>query len=302
MDKNAETLQKKLEELEAGKPILDSLDGLDETEAELLQLASDLREFKPPARDPSIMAKHLAKMKQRLGNETSQNMISKIASFFQGNAWLKPATAFSVLILFGCLTLSGLGVGGFAIFRLDRLDNDPAQVQEIQGIFEYQAKDGSWQVVKDNDHLSPGTRVRTGELSSALLELQDGSTVRLGPSTEVTLDQMDRFLFGTRIVRITQWGGETSHAVKPNRKAGSLYEVRTPASTVTAKGTAFTVQVQTDLLTQVDVTEGAVDVTGAQSTVSLETGQATSIAVDGQPEEPAFLVSGEGILTISGNR
>jgi hypothetical protein len=78
--------------------------------------------------------------------------------------------------------------------------------------------------------------------------------------------------------------------------------VRTPASTVTAKGTVFTVQVEADLLTRVDVTEGTVDVTGGQATVSLETGQTTSVAVDQVPEEPAFLVSGEGILTISGNR
>jgi hypothetical protein len=302
MDKNAETLQKKMEDLEAGKPILESLDGLDETEAELLQLASDLRDFKPPPRNPAMVAKQLAKMKQMAGKETSQNLVTKMASFFQGKAWLKPAMAITMLVLFGCLILSGLGIGGLTIFRLDRLDNDPARVQEIQGIFEYQAEDGSWQIVKDNARLSPGTRVRTGELSSALLELQDGSTVRLGPATEVTLDQMDRFLFGTRIVRITQWGGETSHEVEPNRKDSSLYEVRTPASIVAAEGTAFTVQVQADLLTRVNVTEGVVDVTGGETTVPLETGQTSSVAVDQQPEEPVFLVNGEGILTISGNR
>lgn len=302
MNRNAETLQKKLEELETGQPIVASLDGLGDADAALLQLASDLREFEPPARNSSIVAKQMAKMKQMAGKETGQNLAANMASFFQGSAWLKPAMALTLLAVFGCFVIAALGLGGWTIFRLDRLDNDPARVQEIQGIFEYQAKDGSWQVVKDNDRLSPGTRVRTGELSRALLRLQDGSTVRLGPSTEVTLDQMDRFLFGTRIVRITQWGGETSHKVEPNRKASSLYEVRTPASTVTARGTAFTVQVQADLLTWVDVTEGAVDVTGAQEIVSLETGQTTSVAVDQVPEEPAFLLSGEGILTISGER
>jgi hypothetical protein len=302
MSKNAEALQKKLEELEAGKRTLENIEGLDRTEAELLQLASDLREFKPPARDPSVVANQLAKMKQVAGNNTSQTLATRLTALFQHNAWLKPAVAVTVLALFGCFVFSALGFGGFTIFRLDRLDNDPAQVQEIQGIFEYQAKDGLWQIVNDNDRLAPGTRVRTGELSSALLELQDGSTVRLGPSTEVTLDQMDRFLFGARIVRITQWSGKTSHEVESNRKTRSLYEARTPASTVIAKGTAFTVQVQADLSTRVDVTEGVVDVTGAHATTSLETGQTTSVAVDQQPEEPAFLVSGEGILTISGNR
>jgi hypothetical protein len=180
MNRNAETLQKKLEELEAGQPIVASLDGLGDAEAALLQLASDLREFEPPARNPSTVAKQLAKMKQMAGNETGQNLAAKMASFFQGSAWLKPAMALTLLAVFGCFVIAGLGLGGWTIFRLDRLDNDPARVQEIQGIFEYQAKDGSWQVVKENTRLSPGTRVRTGKLSSALLRLQDGSTVQLG--------------------------------------------------------------------------------------------------------------------------
>src|SRR5215211_3868715 len=155
MDKNAETLQKKLEELEAGKPIIRSMEGLDETESELLQLASDLRDFKPPARNPSIVAKQLAKVKQMAGKETGQNIAAKLESIFHGNAWLKPAMAVTMVVLFGCFAFAGLGLGGYTIFRLDRLDNDPARVQEIQGIFEYQAKDGSWEAVKDNARLSP---------------------------------------------------------------------------------------------------------------------------------------------------
>jgi hypothetical protein len=49
------------------------------------------------------------------------------------------------------------------------------------------------------------------------------------------------------------------------------------------------------------VTEGVVDVTGAQESVSLEAGQSSSVAVDQPPTEPALLVSGEGILTVSEN-
>jgi hypothetical protein len=90
----------------------------------------------------------MAKLKQMTGKETSQNLATKLASLFQNNAWLKPAMAVTVLVLFGCFLFAGLGLGGFTIFRLDRLDNDPARVQEIQGIFEYQAKDGAWQVVR----------------------------------------------------------------------------------------------------------------------------------------------------------
>jgi hypothetical protein len=300
MDKNAEMLQMRLEDLEAGKPLEACLDGLSKEEAELLRLASAMREFEPPARNPSIVAEQLTNLKQLAGKDKGHDTVKTKVSFLQRNAWFVPGLAATMLVLFGFLTLLGLGFGGWAVVRLDRLDNDPARVQLVRGIFEFQARDGSWQPVGEKARLSPGTRVRTRELSSALLVLQDGSALRLGPSTEITLDQMDRFLLGVRIVRITQWRGETSHEVQLNEKVRSLYEVRTPSAAVIAKGTAFSVRVRADLLTRVYVNEGTVDVTGTQATIALEPGQISSVAVERPPEEPALLVSGEGIVTVLG--
>jgi hypothetical protein len=297
MNENTDLLQKRLEELEAGKPLEECLEGLDETEVELLQLAAQMREFEPPARNPSIVEEQLTKLKQGVVSDRIQSIGQALNSFFQRKSWFTPAIATAALVLFGCLAISAFG--GWTIFRLDQRDTDPARVQETQGIFEVQEKDGSWQVVREKARLVPGSRVRTGMLSSALLKLQDGSLVWLGPSTEVTLDQMDRFLLGVRVVRITQWYGETNHQVRSNTKTSSLYEVRSPTATITAKGTAFSVETQANLMTQVSVAEGVVDVTGAQEVVALEAGQTSSVAVDQPPTQPAMLVSGDGILTIS---
>jgi hypothetical protein len=297
MNENMDLLQKRLEELEAGKPLEDCLEGLDETEVELLQLAAQMRKFEAPARNPSIVEEQLTKIKQGTARGRFQTIGQALNSIFKRKAWFTPAIATVVLVVFGCLAVSAFG--GWTIFRLDQRDTDPARVQETQGIFEVQTKDGSWQSVREKARLAPGSRVRTGMLSSALLKLQDGSLIQLGPSTEITLDQMDRFLLGVRIVRITQWFGETNHEVRSNTKTGSLYEVRSPTSSITAKGTAFNVETQSNLLTQVSVTEGRVDVTGAQEMVSLAAGQTSSIAADQPPSEPALLVSGEGILTIA---
>jgi hypothetical protein len=301
MNENAEKLQKKLEDLEAGKPLEEALDGLDENEVELLELASTLREFEAPARNLAIVEEQIRKIKQTAVKDNSQDKGTAMKSIFQRTTWFTPAMATAMLVLFGCLVVAGLGLGGLTLVRLSQGGNDPARVQEIQGILEFQAKDGSWQVVKDNARLAPGTRVRTGELSSAQLSLQDGSLLHLGASTEITLDQMDRFLLGKRIVRLTQWYGETSHDVQSNNRTGSLYEVRTPTATIAAKGTAFDVDVLANLLTRVSVNEGIVDLTGAEDTISLEPGQTSAVAVDQSPVEPTSFVSGEGIVTISEN-
>jgi hypothetical protein len=293
MNDNADELQKKLEELEAGKFLNDCLDGLETSDAELLQLASTLREFEPPSRDPSIVQAQQRQIKQQ--DRANKTMTGN--SIFQRKVWSTPAFALVALVLFGCFVASAIGIGGLTIFRLDQRGNDSARVQALQGVLEVQSKDSTWQTVSDNDQLAPGSRVRTGELSSAELRLDDGSVLRLGSSTEVTLDQMDRFLFGKRIVRITQWYGTTTSDVQPNTRNGSLYEVRTASATITAKGTAFTVWVGTDLFTRVSVTEGNVDLTSAQQTVSLAPGQTSSVAVNEPPTQPTLMIRGEGVLT-----
>src|SRR5688500_18963478 len=231
MNDNEEKLQRKLEDLEAGKPLDEALEGLDENEVELLKLASTLREFDAPTRNPAIVEEQLREIKQATIKDSSQDKGFTMKSIFQRTTWFTPAMATAMLVLFGCLVVAGSGLGGLTLVRLGQSGNDPARVQEIQGILEVQAQNGSWQLVKDNARVAPGTRVRTGELSSEQVSLQDGSVLHLGASTEITLDQMDRFVLGKRIVRITQWHGETSHAVESNSRAGSLYEVRTSTAT-----------------------------------------------------------------------
>ena len=301
MNDQADKLQKKLEDLEEGKPLEEAMEGLDENEAELLKLALTLREFKTPARNPAILEDQLRKIKQTAVKDSSQDKGITMKSIFQRSTWFTPAMATAMLVLFGCLLVAGLGFGGLALVRFGQRGSDSARVQEIQGILEYQAKDGSWQLVKDNARLDPGTQLRTRQLSSAQISLQDGSGLHLGASTEITLDQMDRFFLGKRIVRITQWDGETSHDVQSNNRNGSLYEVRTPTATITAKGTNFDVNVSADLVTRVSVDEGIVDLTGAVDTVSLEPGQTSAVTVDQAPTDPTAFMRGEGILNVSEN-
>src|SRR5215207_4042806 len=139
MNENEEKLQKRLEGLEAGETLEESIEGLDGNDVELLELASRLREFKAPARNPAIVEEQLRKIKQPAVKDRTQDKGTAMKSIFQRTTWFTPAMATAMLVLFGCLVVAGLGFGGLTLLRLGQSGNDPARVQEIRGILEYQA-------------------------------------------------------------------------------------------------------------------------------------------------------------------
>jgi hypothetical protein len=75
---------------------------------------------------------------------------------------------------------------------------------------------------------------------------------------------------------------------------GSRYEVNTPAGSGIARGTQFSVSVTPELLAEFAVSEGRVDVTGLNQTVSVVAGQATAVLAGSPPQPPAFRIYGEG--------
>ncbi|MFZ6028719.1 MAG: DUF5666 domain-containing protein [Chloroflexota bacterium] len=226
-------------------------------------------------------------------------METKRKPIARGNSWYAPAFALATLCLFGCLLLLALGVGGAVIANLARPGKEVARVQDVRGILEMQDQDGVWHPIAENDRVASGARMRTGALSQAHLKLKDGSILELAAGTEITLDQAERFLSGRRMVRISQWRGETNHQVSANRKPDSLYAVKTNAATLRATGTTFTVQVHADQRTNVSVESGRVEVSGAETTISLAPGQTATVTLGKPPTAAAYQVRGTGILAVS---
>jgi len=184
------------------------------------------------------------------------------------------------------------------------IDPDPswAALQEVRGLVEVQDSDGSWRVAASGGPVRAGQRLRTGELSSALLAFYDGSQARLGPNTELAVDELDaRVAGGARIVSLTQWSGDTEHTVAPAQYGGSRYEVNTPAGSGVAKGTVFRVRVTAHRAAHFSVDEGVVAVTGQEVTVNVGAGQTTTVDTGQPPEEPTFRITGEGEVTAIGS-
>jgi hypothetical protein len=183
-------------------------------------------------------------------------------------------------------------------FPLDRRP-ETAVIEDIRGFVEVQDETGSWTAVANPTTIAAGQRLRTGVYSQASLSFYDGSQAVLGPNSELSLDTIDAQLpeSGFRTVVMTQWLGESEHDVQFRNDGGSRYEVKSPNGTGIARGTTFHVLVTADLRARYTVSKGRVDVIALNVTVSVTAGQTSAIPTGAAPTQPAFRVTGEGVVS-----
>jgi hypothetical protein len=109
----------------------------------------------------------------------------------------------------------------------------------------------------DGEVLVAGDTIRTADGARAVLTYFEGSTVSVEPNTELTIETAASFTDGSTVVVMQQAFGRTWHVVTKLITGNSKYEVKTPASTASVRGTAF--QVDSDgERTTVTTTEGTV--------------------------------------------
>ena len=109
----------------------------------------------------------------------------------------------------------------------------------------------------DGETLSAGDTVRTGADGRAVLTYFEGSTVTIEPDTELRVEAAGAMPDGSTVVLMRQAFGRTWHVVTKLITGGSKYEVRTPASTASVRGTEFEVDSSSDETT-ITTTEGTV--------------------------------------------
>jgi hypothetical protein len=120
---------------------------------------------------------------------------------------------------------------------------------------------GSFAPANDGEVLTAGDTVRTGDGARAVLTYFEGSTVSLEPNTELTIDDASTLTDGSTILVMRQNLGRTWHVVTKLATGSSKYEVKTPASTASVRGTTFTVDVAVEdalPVATVTTTEGTV--------------------------------------------
>jgi hypothetical protein len=171
---------------------------------------------------------------------------------FLNPARLRTVAGISVLAFVVFMTLAASGtLGGRALGASTMVTIISGDVQVRHGAT------GSFVTATDGEVVAAGDTVRTTDGARAVLTYFEGSTVTIEPNSEVTIETASASSDGSTVVVMQQSIGRTWHVVTKLITGNSKYEVKTPASTASVRGTAFQVD-SDDERTVVTTTEGTV--------------------------------------------
>lgn len=135
-----------------------------------------------------------------------------------------------------------------------------------------------------------GTTLLTSADASLTLEFADGSKLLLHGGSELKLDKLSAYgATGMTDTRMRLPKGRTSSEVKPLRGSGSHFIIETPDLMSSVRGTRFRVGSDGDD-SQIEVTEGRVQVDGAGRKLLLRPNQGTVNGADGSPAAKTALL------------
>jgi len=98
----------------------------------------------------------------------------------------------------------------------------------------------------EGDVIAAGDTIRTEGAAAAEITYFEGSSVRLEADTQIVVESLRTEADGGTVIGMMQTLGRTWHVVTKLISGGSRYEVRTPSSTASVRGTIFLVAVQVD--------------------------------------------------------
>jgi hypothetical protein len=166
----------------------------------------------------------------------------------------------------------------------------------LQGDVFVRHADGSVTRANDGEVIVAGDTIRTGSGALAEITYFEGSSVRIEADTELVVEKLWTESDGGTVIAMSQAFGRTWHVVTKLITGGSRYEVRTPSSTATVRGTIFAVDVQVEpegVAATVTTSEGTVvhsspdpARTGATTSVRVTAGQQSKVS-RGKATEPA---------------
>jgi tetratricopeptide (TPR) repeat protein len=178
--------------------------------------------------------------------------------------------------------LFGLGVSSSALAQ-------NAQLLEKQNIVESARSTAAWQPADVGQELAVSDRLRTGELSRALVQLSTRGMLRLNEYTTVTITAPASVSSGPGLDLL---GGA---AYFLSRERPESVRVRTPSANGILRGTEFHIAVDSDGRTTLVMFEGEVDIGNAAGRVIARSGEQVEI-VPGRPPRKTAVIEAKNII------
>ncbi len=138
----------------------------------------------------------------------------------------------------------------------------------------------------DGDRLDRGDRLRTLPGGRAVVTFFDGSTIEVEPTTTIEIEAASAGPDGSVTIQILQSLGRTWASVQELIHPGSRFEMRTPTTSATVRGTGLIVEVLPDGSSTVHTIDGAVEVTARGATVVVPAGKTTTVLPNAPPTTP----------------
>jgi len=201
-----------------------------------------------------------------------------------------------------------LGAGGF--LGGGRALGAATTVSIISGDIQIRhAAAGTFAAATDGEIVLAGDTIRTGPDSRAVLTYFEGSTVTVEPDSELVIESVGARTDGSTVVVMQQNLGRTWHVVSRLVSGNSKYEVKTPASTASVRGTAFMVTITFDNgvpSAEITTTDGTVvhsapdpQNPGQQVQVAVHAGQTEKIKKGEAPAPPEQAPDAERKVTMT---
>lgn len=161
---------------------------------------------------------------------------------------------------------------------------EPARVRDINGPAQLRsASTGDLRRLVKDQRIHAGDTIVTRD-SRVTVELADGSTVRIHPSSSVVFNRLTRYgRKGMTDTRMRLERGEMNNRVKPMIEEGARFEVETPSAVAAVRGTAFSLKADKQG-SHLQVTEGSVAFGRTGNTRDIPEGYGASLGRSGGSE------------------
>lgn len=164
-----------------------------------------------------------------------------------------------------------------------------ATLTHIKGEVKVKAPDSAeWAAATDRMVVNEGDEVKTAAGSSAIIKMDDGSMVKIGPLAKMKMESMgkdgrhNKTDIGVSIGKSWQRVNKLS--------ADSSFKVKTPTAVAGVRGTFFSSEVEQSTDSTFDCFDGAIDVASADdpnNTVPVTAGYRTQVTQDGNLNQPS---------------